>query len=152
MSVPAPIKCECPCGCGQFGSLRQKVMKDGLRHVSRCPCKRCTAPRFKQRARKRENVLARATGGERSYASGVLSGADTTSAVVECEETAQESLVRGIRRWWLGVGVQRKLARLYARQTGVPRAFVVSWDGHPQLAVMTFADFEILCQGALSNA
>lgn len=142
---PRPMKVDCPCGCGAFGSLRQKQMKDGLRHVSRCPCKRCMAPRFKQRARKRENALAKATGGERSYASGVLSGADVVG-VVDCEETANQDVVRGIRRWWNSRGVQRKVARLYTRQLR-PHALVLS-DPQPWLVVMTFADFEWLCQEA----
>lgn len=145
MSPPAPIKIQCPCGCGAFGSLRQKVMRDGLRHISRCPCKRCQAPRFKQRARKRENTVAKAVSGERSYASGVLSGADVVG-VVDCEETANQAIVRGVRRWWNSAGVQRKVARLYQRQLR-PRALVLS-DPQPWLVVMTFEDFEWLCQEA----
>lgn len=135
-----PIKVDCPCGCGLFGVQRKKAWGDGLRHVRRCECRRCRGSRQRPNARRREHVVAKALGGERDVLSGALSGADVRAHLWSFEETSNESIVRGIRRWWTSKGVRRKVARLYQRG-GEAHALVLSWDGRPQLVVTTWEDF-----------
>lgn len=92
-------------------------------------------------SRVRENKVAKATGGTREPLSGGLSGVDGRSGLWVWEETAQVSLVAGLRRWWTSKGVTSKVARMYGRQGGERHAFVASWDGKPQVVVMTFEDW-----------
>ena len=61
LPLPGPQKADCACGCGVFGTVRQKMQRDGLRHVSRCTCRRCAAPRHKANASRRERKIARET-------------------------------------------------------------------------------------------
>lgn len=84
--------------------------------------------------------MAKDTGGAREPLSGGLSGIDGRSGLWVWEETAQVSLVRGVRRWWESKQVQAKTARLMARH-GVARAFVLSWDGKPRLVVVPYDDW-----------
>ena len=144
MDVPAPLRMNCPCGCGTFGALRRKIMRDGLRHVSRCPCQRCLAPRYKNRARGREHRIAAAVGGRRNLASGAYGGNDTVGGICTVEETANQHVCRGIRPSSGTKTVTRKLAGLYS-DSSKPRALVLT-DEKPWLVVQTYADFEWLCQ------
>lgn len=135
---PEPFSC--PCGCLVVGRPRRKAWQDGLGpHVRLCPCIRCRGSRTKQRSTKREKRIAQDIGGERSYASGVLSGCDV-SGPCDVEETAHLRYAAGIRRWWNSKGVQTKTARLYARNNGMPKAFVLT-DETPWLVVMTYPDW-----------
>lgn len=119
----ATIRITCPCGCGTFGS-----------------CNRCNGSRVKARASRRERKMALVTSGTRHPMSGALSGVDVTLGdLLDVEETANVSLVRGLRRWWTSKAIQTKTARLMAR-TLRPRAFVASWDGKPRLVVMPWVD------------
>lgn len=135
-----PDPAECSCGCGLIGQPRVKVWKDGTSHVRLCKCRRCTGGRQSAKARRRENKVAKATGGTREPMSGNLSGIDGRSGLWVWEETAQVDIVRGLRAWWSGKGVQSKVARLMNRH-GVARAFIASWDGRPQLVVVPFDDW-----------
>lgn len=51
-----PVKEPCPCGCGTQGAPRRKVMKDGLRHVRNCPCKRCTGSRSRRNGAQKQRA------------------------------------------------------------------------------------------------
>jgi hypothetical protein len=138
--LPGPDKLDCPCGCGKFGTPRRKAWGDGLRHVSRCPCPRCVGGRQSGKARRRENKVAKDLGGHRHALSGGLSGADVSAGYWSFEETSNEAIVRGFRRWWTSKGVRSKLARLFARR-GEAHALVLSWDGRPQVVVTPYEDF-----------
>lgn len=129
----------CVCGCGLVGALRTKTWRDGTRHVKRCACPRCSGGRQRPRSRVRENRIAKDTGGTREPLSGGLSGIDGKAALWVWEETAEVAVVRGLRSWWQGRGVQKKVARLLAHDGA--RAFIASWDGKPQLVVMPYADW-----------
>ncbi len=135
-----PTREECPCGCGTYGVVRQKVMRDGLSHVRRCPCKRCKAPRHKTNASNRERKIARQTGGERSVLSGALSGYDGRAGLHVWEETSQESIVRGFRKWIEGKGVVDKFGRL-ENLSGYYRHRILSWDGKPRWVLTPYEDF-----------
>lgn len=129
----------CACGeCGE-GVPRRKAWADGL-HVRRCMCRRCIGSRQSAKARRREHRVADALGGQREPMSGNLSGFDVSSGLWRVEETANEALVKGLLRWWSSKQIQKKMARINAIG-GVRRAFVASWDGRPQLVVMSFEDF-----------
>lgn len=146
--MTAPVRITCPCGCAKYGAPRRKRMRDGLCHVMRCLCPRCQGSRAKGQARIREHRVAKATGGVRNIASGAFGGFDTRGGAVEVEETAQVAHTRAIRRWWEGKATREKFGRLWASQGLLPRAAVLSWDHKPQVAVMSFADFERLCLAA----
>lgn len=136
----------CGCGCGLFGSPRARPWRNGQLCVKRCKCKRCEASRHKPRAAARERAIARTVGGVRIPLSGQGGGPDV-SGRWDIEETSNEAIVRGVRRWWESKGVQSKVAALYSRAL-VPRAVVLSWpdtlDGprRRKLVVMTWDDFE----------
>ena len=150
VSTLKPDPQDCVCGCGKVGQPRVRQWQDGLGpHVKACQCRRCGAPKYKDRAYKRERRIAKAVGGERSVMSGALNGADVTGCV-DVEETAGQAYARGLFRWWDSKGVQTKLARLMQR-TLVPRAFVV-WQGKRGLVVMTFEDWAELVQRGMSDA
>ncbi len=135
----------CPCGCGVVGAARVKPWRDGLHHAKRCTCHRCMAPLYRKRAAQRERRIAKDLGGERSPLSGAINGADVVAAgLIEIEETANEAIVRGIRRWWESKGVCAKTARLFARYGDVPRALVLVWDSRKRLVVMRYEDFRSL--------
>ena len=141
---PGPV--ECGCKCGLVGMPRARPWRNGQTCVKRCKCNRCEGRRHGKRAYSRERSLAKDTGGRRTYGSGRGGGPDT-SGLVDCEETSQETIVRGARAWWRGKGVQAKTAALYSRRI-VPRAFVLSWsdteDGprRKQLVIMEYDDFK----------
>lgn len=138
--LPGPERHECPCGCGQYGVLRRKAWADGLRHVKLCPCRRCESSRFSRRAKRRETRIARDLGGAREPFSGALSGADVRAGLWSFEETSNEAVVRGFRRWWTTKTVTKKLARLFARH-GEAHGLVLSWDGKPRVVIVEYADF-----------
>ena len=140
LPLPGPQKVTCPCTCGTFGTPRRKAWGDGLRHVRGCPCRRCAGSRHAGKARRRENRIAADLGGAREVMSGALSGADVKAGGWSFEETSNEAVVRGIRRWWTSQTVRRKVARLYARH-GEAHALILSWDGRPQLVVTSYEDF-----------
>jgi hypothetical protein len=145
-SNPKPSLEECACGCGTVGRPRARAWLDGLpAHVKLCTCRRCQAPRFKQRASRRERKVAQAVGGRRNIGSGAFGGSDVVGGLVNIEETAQESLVRGLRRWWMSKQIQSKTARLLEQRL-IPNAFVASWDGKARLVVMEWDSFKQLCQ------
>ena len=141
-----PLLEECVCGCETIGRPRARAWQDGLGpHVKLCPCRRCAGPRFKKNASRRERKVAAAVGGRRNIGSGAFGGSDTIGGVVNIEETMQESLVKGLRRWWTSKGVQTKTTKLL-QQKVIPNAFVASWDGKARLVVMEYPDFVNLCQ------
>lgn len=135
----------CGCGCGLHGTYRQRAWRNGVTCVRQCKCRRCEAPKYRRRAAARERRIAKDLGGERSPLSGAVNGADViTAGVIEIEETANESVVRGIRRWWESKTVAAKTARLFARHGDVPRALVLVWDGRKRLVVTRYEDFRSL--------
>lgn len=140
LPLPGPIKVDCPCGCGLFGAQVKRARGDGLRHVRLCQCRRCQGSRHRPKARRRENAIAAALGGERDVLSGALSGADVRAHLWSFEETSNVAITRGIKRWWESKGVRKKVARLYGRH-GEAHALVLSWDGRPQLVVASWEDF-----------
>jgi hypothetical protein len=133
--LPGPVKVACPCGCDLFGTPTKK-----FRHVRACQCRRCRGSRTKSTARRRENRIAKDTGGERSILSGQLSGYDGRAGLWVWEETSNQALTRGLRRWWESGQVRSKMGRLFGLR-GVRRAFVASWDGKPQLVVVPYEDW-----------
>lgn len=143
--VEGAIREECACGCGLYGAVRVKVMRDGLQHVKGCGCKRCSGARHRPNSRRREHKVAKAVGGTRNIGSGAFGGTDVAGGVLEVEETANVQLVAGLKRWWLSKQIQDKTAVLRGMKLR-PRAFVASWNGKPQLAVMTFDDLKWLCE------
>jgi hypothetical protein len=56
------------------------------------------------------------------------------------EETSNEAVVRGFRRWWTSKTVRSKVARLNARH-GEAHALILSWDGRPQAVITAYEDF-----------
>lgn len=132
----------CVCGCELVARPRTKAWNDGLGpHARGCACKRCVGGRQGPKARRRENRVARDTGGAREPLSGGLSGIDGRAGLWVWEETAQVSLVRGLRRWWESKQVQAKVGRMMRRPGGEARAFIASWDGKPRLVVMPYEDW-----------
>lgn len=136
-----PEPAECQCGCGLVGQPRVKAWGDGLRHNRRCVCRRCVGGRQRSKSRVRENRVARDTGGTREPMSGALSGVDGRAGLWIWEETAQESIVRGFRRWWMSKGVTAKRSRMMRRPGGEARALILSWDGRPQVVVAPYEDW-----------
>lgn len=130
----------CACGCGLQGRPRKKVWKDGTAHVPRCQCRRCKGGRQGGNARRRENRIAKQTGGERAVMSGALSGYDGRSGLWVWEETSNVALVQGLRRWWESKQIRTKTARLMALN-GYARAFIATWDGKPRLVVIPYEDW-----------
>jgi hypothetical protein len=103
-------------------------------------------------ARKRENKIAKAIGGQRDSRSGGLSGVDVASLVVEIEETSNQAVTRGLRRWWESKTVKNKRARLWSRTfSDAEPVLVASWDGKPQLAVLEFDSFARLAAAAQAH-
>lgn len=135
---PDPVAC--PCGCGTVARPRAKAWGDGLYHARGCPCRRCVGGRQVGKARRREHKVAKATGGTREPMSGNLSGIDGKAGLWTWEETANEAVVRGLRRWWTSKTVQTKTARMMSRH-GEAHALICSWDGRPQVVVVPFADW-----------
>jgi hypothetical protein len=133
-------KIECPCLCGTFGMPRKRAWGDGLRHVRGCPCRRCVGSRHSGKAGKRERRIAADLGGSREPLSGGLSGADVRAHMWSFEETSNETVVRGFRRWWTSKTVRTKTARLFARH-GEAHGLILSWDGRPQVVVTPYEDF-----------
>lgn len=144
------VTVDCPCGCGLHGTARPRAWSDGLDpHVRSCACKRCSGGRQRGIARRREDKVAKAVGGTRDSRSGGLSGVDVRSLVVEIEETANKSLVAGVRRWWESKQIIAKRERLWSRtHSDAEPVFVASWDGKPQLAVLEFDSFARLARQA----
>lgn len=141
LPLQGPQKVACPCGCGVFGTPRKKAWGDGLRHVRGCaPCNRCAGSRHGRNASRRERRIATDLGGAREPMSGALSGADVKAGGWSFEETTNEAVVRGFRRWWTSKTVRTKTARLLARH-GEAHALILSWDGRPQCVVVPYADF-----------
>jgi len=141
LPLQGPLKIICPCGCGVFGTPKRKAWGDGLHHVKGCgPCKRCSGSRAKKNAYVRERKIAKAISGERDAMSGALSGRDVHMGLWSIEETAEEALVRGLRRWWTSKQIRTKVARLMARH-GEAHGFVASWDGRPQIVVVPYDDW-----------
>ncbi len=141
----------CACGCGVEGRPRVKAWRDSLLHNRNCRCHRCLAPTYRKNAAKRERKIARDTGGTRHALSGALSGVDVSGPLIEIEETFNQAIARGIRRWWESKTVQAKVARLFAhsRMTGVPAALVIGWDRRKRLAILPYEDLVSLCQQRL---
>lgn len=133
-------KLDCPCNCGTFGMPRKRAWGDGLRHVRGCPCRRCAGSRHKGKASVRERRIAADLGGAREILSGALSGADVKAHMWSFEETSNEAVVRGFRRWWTSKTVRSKVARLFARH-GEAHGLILSWDGRPQVVVTPYEDF-----------
>lgn len=152
-SLLKPDLCDCACGCGAVGRPRVKAWRDGLHHARSCVCRRCKAPTYRRAAAQRERAIAKATGGERNALSGALSGVDVSGPLVDIEETTNQAVVRGIRRWWSSKTVQSKVARLFAHAqvSGVPACLILSWDHRRRLAVMTYEDFAGLCKQRLDE-
>ncbi len=142
MTGPSNLKpkLDCPCGCGTYGMPRRKAWGDGLRHVRLCPCRRCAGSRHRGKANRRENRIAADLGGNREPLSGGLSGADVRAHMWSFEETSNEAVVRGFRRWWTSKTVRSKVARLNARH-GEAHALILSWDGRPQAVITAYEDF-----------
>ena len=147
-------KVDCPCGdpkCDKYGTPKKKMQKDGLHHVSGCPCKRCAGGRHRANSRRRENTVAKDLGGKREIMSGAFSGIDVrVDEVVWIEETSNKALCAGFKRWWTGKGTTGKLERLHkvARTSRIPVAFVASWDGKPQAVAMSYESFVNLVEAA----
>lgn len=142
------LKVQCPCldpACTSFGTPRKKAWGDGLRHVRGCPCRRCVGGRQRGKARVRENRVARDIGGTREPLSGGLSGADVRAGLWSVEETSNEAVVRGLRRWWTSATVRAKVVRLFAR-TGEAHALILSWDGRCQVVVVSYEDWVSMMQ------
>ncbi len=152
MNMLKPDPEECACGCGVVGRPKKQAWKDGLPpHVARCDCPRCRAPRYKRNAARRERRIGADVGGRRNIGSGAFGGADTIGGVCNCEETAKESLVGPLRRWWGTKAMQEKTTRLLEQRL-IPNAFVASWDGKPRLVVMEYDSFRQLCELARDAA
>lgn len=138
----------CICGCGVVAQLRSKTWGGETGpHVKRCTCRKCKGGRQRGTARKREQRIAKRLGGYAEPDSGQKSGVDIRiDDVVWIEETSNVSLLAGLKRWWLSKGTETKLQRIRRRAKimGVPVAFVGSWEGKPQVVVMSFDDFENL--------
>lgn len=128
---------ECPCGeCGLWGQPRVRVWAgETTGHVRRCTCRRCRGGRTRASARRRENRIAKDTEGIRELLSGGVSGRDvTTGSGIWIEETANKSLVAGLRRWWESKQIRAKTRR--CREQSVARwVFVASWSGRPQVVI-----------------
>jgi hypothetical protein len=136
---PDPV--ECVCGCGTLGQPRRKAWNDGLAaHVKGCPCRRCVGSRQRGKSRKREHRVARDTGGQREIFSGQLSGVDGRAGLWVWEETSEQAVCRGLRRWWNAKTVRTKVARLYGRPGGEYRAVILT-DEKPHLVVMLYEDW-----------
>lgn len=141
LPLPGPQRDECPCKCGAYGVLRRRAWSDGLHHTRNCECKRyCEASRFPRRAKRREQGIAKDLGGTREPFSGALSGADVTAPGWSFEETSNEAVIRGFRRWWTSKTVTRKVARLFARH-GEAHALILSWGGKPRVVICEYPDF-----------
>lgn len=134
----------CECGCGKVGTLRMKRSRDGRYHVHRCQCRSCKGRRARTNSAARERKVAAAVNGTREVLSGAVSGADVSSPWLVYEETANIGLVAGLRRWWERPVVIRKTAKILAAD--LPGAFVASWDGRPQLVVMSWESHQRLMQ------
>lgn len=84
----------------------------------------------------------------REWGSGAGGRADV-SGVVNIEETANATVIAGLKRWWQAKGVQAKVKAIMALKTAPP-AFVASWSDvphlapKPQLVVMRWDDFRWL--------
>lgn len=131
----------CGCGCGEYGTLKKPWRSNGVRCVAhKCKCKQCVGGRQPGNARRRENKIAKATGGTREPMSGNLSGIDGRAGLDEWEETMEKAVVRGFRRWVESKTVTSKLARLMARR-GSRRHFILTWDGKPRWVVTPFEDW-----------
>jgi hypothetical protein len=141
-------KIPCPCGCGKVDVPRARRSRDGLYHVRNCDakvCASCRGRRAGQRASARERKAFKSLpGGFREVLSGAVSGFDGGCPWLVYEETANVSLVAGLRRWWERESVQRKTARILAAD--LPGAFIASWDGRPQLVVQSFESHRRLLQ------
>ncbi len=92
--------------------------------------------------------MAKDLGGQRSAFSGAINGADVVAPFIEIEETANEAVVRGIRRWWTSKTVVDKTARLFARPGHVARVLVLTWDGRKRVVVMRYDDLRLLVRMA----
>lgn len=149
LPLPGPQKGDCPCGCGLFGTVRKKKMADGLNHVARCQCKRCAGSRYGKNANRRENRIAKDTGGSREPLSGALSGIDGSSGLWVWEETSNRQIVATIERWWHSKGVRDKCARLMNR-SGAARCLILSWGARlkPQLVVIPYEDWASMVRPA----
>lgn len=135
--------------CPREGPPRRKAWSNGQLCVRRCPCRRCVGSRQRAKARRREHKVAKAVGGQREVLSGALSGTDVAHGVCDVEETANQAITRGIKRWWTSKGVTTKVARLMERRIR-PRALVLAWDRRHRVVVMPYEDFVELCQMAVA--
>jgi hypothetical protein len=118
------------------------MQRDGLNHVNRCPCRRCSAPRHKNKASGRERKIAADTGGERSVLSGALSGYDGRAGLHIWEETSNRAVVATFEKWIESKGVTDKMARLMA-QSGYMRHLIVSYGPRlkPRWVVTPYEDW-----------
>lgn len=140
LPLQGPVKQTCACGCGLFGSPKRKAFGDGLRHIRGCECRRCRGSHYARNAGRRERRIASDLGGAREPFSGALSGADVKAGGWSFEETSNEAVVRGFRRWWTSKTLRRKTARLFARH-GEAHALILSWDGRCQVVITAYDDF-----------
>jgi hypothetical protein len=131
----------CVCGCGLVGQPKARAYRDGLGpHVRRCTCRRCSAPRHKANASRRERRIAKDTGGERSVLSGALSGYDGRAGLHVWEETSERAIVQTFQRWIMSKHVQSKLERLF-NLSGYYRHFILSWGGKPRWVLTPYEDW-----------
>lgn len=72
--------------------------------------------------------------------SGGLSGVDGRAGMWVWEETSNQAVCRGLRRWWNTKTVREKVARLYGRPGGEYRAVILT-DEKPWLVVMLYEDW-----------
>lgn len=129
---------ECPCGCGIEGEQRKRAWRDGKpAHVKRCPCRRCVGSRQRNKARVREHQIALDTGGEREPLSGSISGIDGRAGSWVWEETGNQAIARGLRKWWDSSAVQNKIKRLMERPDGERRVLILT-DEKPWLVIMPY--------------
>lgn len=141
-SNPKPDPIECPCRCGLVGTPRARSWQDGLGpHVRGCACRRCAGSRHRGKATRRESGIARRTGGQREPLSGALSGVDGRAGLWVWEETSNQDVVRGFKRWISSKGVTTKMSRMM-KVSGVRHALILSWDGKPRWAIVPAEDWE----------
>lgn len=138
----------CACGCGKEGQPRRKAWRDGM-HVRDCTCRRCVNGERTKAEKKRVTRFGARSGLYRAPNSGRMLGFDL-GGVVAVEETSEQTITKHLKLWWATVEVQRKLQRI-RRQPRLPWAFVGSWEGKPQLVVMSPDGFSALCLAACGS-
>lgn len=125
-------KQDCACGCGIFGAVRKKTG-----HVNRCECRRCKAPRYKQRATRDEHKVAKDLHGERQVLSGALNGADVLYPGGCVEVTREKRIAGPVRTAW-----EKKTSRIMERRHRFAEVPVlILTDEKPWLCVLLYDDW-----------